>query len=82
MKNICGITGLVLIAGLCASVAAARPVYQDSKSSSSVSRSTISVQSSDGTDTYEVRMNDGKVTAKRNGEAVPEDRIRRKQKPR
>ncbi len=75
MKNICGITGLVAIAGLCA-IASARPAYQEAKSTS---RSTISVQSNDGTDTYDIRMTDGKVIAKRNGEVIPEDRIRKTQ---
>lgn len=76
MKNICGITGLVAIAGLCASIAAARPAYQEAGSGP---KSTISMQSNDGTDTYDIRMTDGKVVAKRNGELVPEDRIRKTQ---
>lgn len=76
MKNFCGITGLVAIVGLCASVAAARPAYQEAKSSS---KSMISVQSNDGTDTYDIRVTDGKVVAKRNGEVIPEDRIRKTQ---
>ena len=70
MKNILGI---IAVAGLCASFAAARPAYQVSQES----KSTISMQSSDGTDTYEVRVSDGKIVAKHNGEVVPEDRVRR-----
>ncbi len=73
MRNICGISSLVVVCGLCASFASAQQSWRDDGNS----KTTISMQSSDGSDTFEVRVTDGKVTAKHNGEIVPEDRIKR-----
>ena len=65
------ILGIITIAGLSAACSA----QSSPQAWRGGEKSTVSMQSSDGKDSYEVRIQDGKITAKMNGEDVPPERV-------
>ena len=72
MKN--AMLALVLIAGSAASVQA-RP-HEFTFRGGPNSHSTINMQSTEGSESYQVTVEDGKVSAKHNDEPVPSDRVK------